>query len=126
MFSNDHNERIVLMETVNVAEAKSRFSELISRAAGGERIIIQRRERPAAILISPDDLEKLERVAQAARRLAMALCQDTALLDQIERGETHPAMAGFGLWLADDELDRLVEEIYQARNTAPRRVDSLP
>ena len=32
------------METINVAEAKSRFSELISRAGNGERFLIQRRE----------------------------------------------------------------------------------
>ena len=36
------------METINVADAKSRFSELISRATSGERFIIQRRERPVA------------------------------------------------------------------------------
>jgi antitoxin (DNA-binding transcriptional repressor) of toxin-antitoxin stability system len=30
---------------MNVSEAKSRFSELLSRAAAGERNVIQRRER---------------------------------------------------------------------------------
>jgi antitoxin (DNA-binding transcriptional repressor) of toxin-antitoxin stability system len=34
------------MEGINVAEAKSRFSELVSRAASGERFLIRRRERP--------------------------------------------------------------------------------
>ena len=60
------------METINVAEAKSRFSELISRAATGERFIIQRRERPVAALIGAAELERLER---AARRLALVLGQ---------------------------------------------------
>ena len=109
------------METVNVAEAKSRFSELISRTASGERIVIQRRERSVAVLISPADLEKLERTAQSARRLALALGQDADLLDQIGRGEAHPAMAGFGLWADEPDLEGLVENIYQTRQSAPRR-----
>ena len=41
------------MDYINVADAKSRFSELISRAAAGERIIIQRRQRPVAVLLAP-------------------------------------------------------------------------
>jgi prevent-host-death family protein len=47
------------MERINVAEAKSRFSELISRAAAGERFIIQRRERPVAALIGAAELERV-------------------------------------------------------------------
>ncbi len=109
------------METVNVVDAKSRFSELISRAAAGERFVIQRRERTVAVIISPDELERLERTSKAARRLALALGQDAALIDQIERRQAHPAMAGFGLWKDDASLDNLVEEIYQARQTAPTR-----
>ncbi len=54
------------METINVADAKSRFSELISRAASGERFIIQRRERPVAALIGAAELERLERTSHAA------------------------------------------------------------
>jgi prevent-host-death family protein len=109
------------METVNVAEAKSRFSELISRAAAGERFVIQRRERSVAILISPEELERLERTVQAARRLALALGQDAALVEQIERHQTHPAMAGFGLWRDDPSLETLVDELYKARQSAPTR-----
>ena len=109
------------METVNVADAKSRFSELISRAASGERFIIRRRERAVAVIINPDDLERLERTAQAARRLALALGQDAALVEQIERRQAHPAMAGFGLWRDDDSLESLVDELYQARQAALTR-----
>jgi prevent-host-death family protein len=49
------------METIKVAEAKSRFSELISRVVAGERFIIQRRERPIAALIGMAELERIER-----------------------------------------------------------------
>lgn len=86
------------MEWINVAEAKSRFSELISRAAAGERFIIQRRERPVAALIGAAELERLERSSNSARRLALALGQEAAILNKVEQRELHPAMAAYGLW----------------------------
>jgi prevent-host-death family protein len=103
------------METINVAEAKSRFSELISRAASGERFIIQRRERPMAALIGAAELNRLERASGAARRLALALGQDKAVLEKVERGELHPVMAAFGLWRNEDDLADLAEEIAAER-----------
>jgi prevent-host-death family protein len=103
------------VETINVAEAKSRFSELISRAAGGERFIIKRRERPVAALIGATELERLERTSSAARRLAIALGQDKAILEKVERRELHPAMAAFGLWRDDPDLADLMKEIMDER-----------
>jgi prevent-host-death family protein len=103
------------METINVAEAKSRFSELISRAASGERFIIQRRERPVAALVGAGELERLERTSRAARRLAAALGQGEDVLDKIERGELHPVMAAFGLWRDDPDLEDLAGEISSER-----------
>lgn len=79
------------METINVADAKSRFSELISRAASGERFIIQRRERPVAALIGTAEQERLERTSHAARRLALELGQGEAIPEKVERRELHPA-----------------------------------
>ena len=109
------------METINVAEAKSRFSELISRAATGERFIIHRRERPVAALIGSAELERLERMSNAARRLAVLLGQDQAILERIEKGELHPAMAAFGLWEDQPELSTLEEEISHQRQQTPPR-----
>lgn len=103
------------MESINVAEAKSRFSELISRAAAGERFIIQRRERPVAALIGAAELERLERTSRAARRLALALGQGEVILDKIERRELHPVMAAFGMWRDEPDLNALVEEIAAER-----------
>ena len=111
------------METINVAEAKSRFSELISRAASGERFVIQRRERPMAALIGTEELERLERTSRAARRLALALGQDEAILDRIERQELHPAMAAFGLWREESDLADLTEEITAERDLSTSRPD---
>jgi prevent-host-death family protein len=109
------NSKEIRMETINVAEAKSRFSELISRAASGERFIIQRRERPVAALIGTTELERLERTSHAARRLALALGQDDAILEKVERHELHPAMAAYGLWRAESDMADLTDEIAAER-----------
>ena len=111
------------MEAINVAEAKSRFSELISRAASGERFIIQRRARPVAALIGAVDLERLERTSRAARRLALALGQAESILEKVERGELHPAMAAFGLWRDEPDLAALADEIAAERLNPPTRPD---
>jgi prevent-host-death family protein len=109
------------VETINVAEAKSRFSELISRAATGERFIIQRRERPVAALIGTAELERLERTSHAARRLALALGQEEAILEKVERHELHPAMTAYGLWRDEADLDALADEIAEERLKPPAR-----
>ncbi len=49
------------MSKVSIAEAKSHFSDLVARSAHGhERIIITRRNRPVAALVSLEDLTILE------------------------------------------------------------------
>ena len=109
------------METINISEAKSRFSEYLSRAASGEKFVIVRRSRPVAAIISAGDLERLERSAEITRRLAQTLGQSTKLLDQIEAGKVHPAMAAFGLWKDDEDLDHLEIEIINNRRRASAR-----
>lgn len=114
------------LETINVAEAKSRLSELLSRVLAGERFTIQRRERPVAVLIGAAELQRIERVSQLSGRLAALLGQDADLLTAIERGEVHPAMAAFGLWRNDPELDDLAERIAANREgQAPRPAPEL-
>jgi prevent-host-death family protein len=112
------------MHTINVGEAKSRFSELISRASAGERFLIRRRERPVAVLISASELERLERTSQVAQRLALALGQDEQLLKQLEAGEVHPAMAAFGLWQDEPDLASLADQIYENRQRQPSRSEA--
>jgi prevent-host-death family protein len=109
------------MDSVNMAEAKSRFSELVSRAASGEHFLIRRRERPAAVLIGIAELERLGRGSQAAHGLALALGQSAELMEEIEAGEIHPAMAAFGLWSEATELEALSEEIYANRRPQASR-----
>jgi prevent-host-death family protein len=111
------------METINVVEAKSRFSELISRAAAGERFLIQRRERPVAALIGSAELQRLQRASQTAGRLALALGQRQELLDKVEWQELHPLMAAFGLWQSQPDLEDLAQEIVKARQLPSERPD---
>lgn len=108
------------MTDISIAEAKSSFSELVSRTAAGERFVIRRRGRVVAALVNPDELERLERNANMAYRLALALGQDSALLEKVKRGDAHPAMAAYGLWNAD-EFAKLADEIYAERESLPSR-----
>jgi prevent-host-death family protein len=110
------------METINISEAKSRFSEYLSRAASGERFVIVRRSRPLAALISAGELERLERAAGITRRLAQTLGQSAKLLKGIEAGTVHPAMAAFGLWKDEEDLEDLESQIIKNR----RRPSSRP
>lgn len=110
------------METINISEAKSRFSEFLSRAASGERFVIVRRARPLAALISAAELERLERSAEITRRLAQSLGQSPKRLEDIEAGKIHPAMAAFGLWKDEEDLNDLEAQIIANR----RRTSSRP
>lgn len=87
----------MVTEILGVAEAKRRFSELIDRVKGGARFLVHRRGRPAVALVAPDRIDAFPR--QPPLGLA--------------------AMAGA---LADwDELDEVVEEIYERRRAARDR-----
>jgi prevent-host-death family protein len=110
-----------MVNGVSIAEVKSRFSEFVSRAAGGERIVIHRRTRAVAVLLSAGEVERLERAARAGEQLALALGQDPEVLKQIQNGEAHPAMAAFGLWRDEDEFASLAEDVIQNRQTQPAR-----
>lgn len=84
---------------VSAAHAKAHLSALASAAAfGNERIIIERRGKPLAALVSVSDLERLEAGGTAASR---------------PRG----ALALVGAWreVDDEEMDTLVEAIYAER-----------
>lgn len=111
------------MQTINVIEAKSRFSELLSRVVGGERFIIRRRKKPVAVLVSLAELERLEQAAQMAQNLAFSLGQSEEILAQIDQGLIHPAMAAFGLWQDESPLDNLAEEIIQSRQNNQSRAE---
>ena len=92
---------------VSTAQAKAGLSALITNAANGQRVVIERRGKPLAALVGMEDLQLIKREAPTA---------------------PHPqgALALIGAWgeLDDDELDSLVNDIYAQRlEDTGRRVD---
>lgn len=109
------------MEKISIGEARSRFSELISRASAGERFRILRRDHPLAVLISATELEQLERTAKMTLQLARALGQRDEVLRDIEAGKAHPLAAALGLWSDGVELDQVSHEIKRNRKRRSTR-----
>lgn len=69
-----------MSETHPLATVKAKLSEFIDRVdRQHERVTITRHGRPAAVLISPDDLEGLEET--------LAILSDPELMDHIRRGD---------------------------------------
>ena len=93
-----------MASVLGVGEAKKRLSELMSRVVyGGERFLIRRRGRPMAALVAADDLARLEQEPAAPRGL----------------------LAAVGAWADFEELDEVVQEIYQQRERARDRAVAL-
>jgi prevent-host-death family protein len=95
----------------NVVEIKARLSELVNQVAlKKERLIVLRRGRPVAALVSIEDLRRLEAL-------------DAVSADPQNQGK-HPVMRAFGGWADREDLDDLVEEIYANREaTVGREVE---
>jgi len=69
---------LVMSETLPLAEIKARLSEIVDKVEGQhERVTLTRNGRPAAVLISPEDLEALEDT--------LDLLSDPSGLAEIER-----------------------------------------
>ncbi len=63
-----------MTQSMDVAQAKSRLSELLNRAAfGKERFLIRKRGRPVAAIVSADDLARLEGPTVPKRGLLAAV-----------------------------------------------------
>ena len=87
------------LEKVPAAKAKAQLSDLVARVAyGKERIVIEKRGKPRAALVSMEDLEFLE-------------------LNRSRPQPTQGALALVGIWgdVGDNVLDELVEDIYRRR-----------
>ena len=90
-----------LVDVINVAEAKKRFSELIERVGHGERIVIARRGTPVMGIVPPNEVGGP--AGGVARRQPVGLA----------------AVAGA---LSDwDDIDDAVAEIYAQRDRAVDR-----
>lgn len=67
------------MKTLSVSEAKMKLSKLVETVeTTDEEVVITRNGRPAAVLVSPDELESLKET--------VAVRSDPALMDEIRKG----------------------------------------
>jgi len=90
----------------STADIKARLSEMISKVVyGRERLIVLRRGKPVAAIVSLQDLKRLEALDTAAS----------------EQSDVHPIMRAFGGWADRDDLDALTSEIYEDRTATPGR-----
>ncbi len=68
------------METLPLSAARSTLSSIVERVEGThERVTITRNGRPAAVLISPEDLEALEET--------LDVLSDPAAMEQLHESE---------------------------------------
>jgi prevent-host-death family protein len=96
MALDDPSDNSGPIETLGVAEAKRRFSEILDRVQQGGRFVIARRGKPVVALVHPD-----------------------------RAGEAVPSPLGFAAFagaLADwEEVEDVVDQIYASRRRAKDR-----
>jgi antitoxin YefM len=71
---------MVMSETLPLSSVKAHLSELVDRVEDQhDRVVLTRNGKPAAVLISADDLESLEET--------LSILSDPALVEQIHESE---------------------------------------
>jgi antitoxin YefM len=94
---------MVMHETMSLAAVKARFSELVDRVERQQdRVVVTRNGKPAAVLISADDLESLEET--------LAVMSDRSIAAQIRESESAVATGDSG-----GDLDELRTSLEQRR-----------
>lgn len=89
-----------MTEIMSLADAKARFSEVVDRVERQQdRVVVTRNGKPAAVLISPDDLESLEET--------LAVISDRSITAQIRN--SHKAVAAGEQGSDISELRRSLE-----------------
>jgi prevent-host-death family protein len=80
------------MTTVGAYEAKTHLPELLARVAKGERIMIARRGKPAALLVPPPAQENqdVQQVSEEMKELRRGnVLGDLSIRDLIEQGRRY-------------------------------------
>lgn len=88
-----------MVKKVNAAQAKAQFSALVAEVAhGGKHVVIERRGKPMAALVSVTDLERLEQ-------------------GQATSARPQGALVLVGAWreVEDQKLDALIADLYIRR-----------
>ena len=95
---------MVMPETMSLAAVKARFSELVDRVERQQdRVVVTRNGKPAAVLISADDLESLEET--------LAVMSDRSIAAQIRENRQAIAAGEPG-----SDLDELRTSLEQRRS----------
>lgn len=90
---------LMTMSALPLAEVKAHLSEVVQRVSTQhERVTITVHGRPAAVLISVDDLESLEET--------IAVLSDADLMQQLRESEAERAA---GLMESAEDLDRAMQ-----------------
>jgi antitoxin YefM len=83
-----------MSETLPLSSVKAHFSEIVDRVEGEhDRVVVTRNGKPAAVLISHDDLEGLEET--------LAIMSDPALMADIHASEQALASGDPGMPLGE-------------------------
>jgi prevent-host-death family protein len=91
--------RCPVAKRVSVTDARARFSALIDEVErGSERVIIERRGRPVAMLVRVEEYEQGDRPPPSGHRPVGAL-----------------ALVGAWSDVDDSDIDAFVEDLYAAR-----------
>ena len=86
------------METLPLSHVKAHLSEIADRVEGQhDRVVVTRKGRPAAVLVSPEDLESLEET--------LAVLSDSELMQQIRESEAELERGEEGATLDDLRAD---------------------
>lgn len=100
-----------MLSSISTVEIKAHLSAWLNRVAfSDQRLLVLRRGKPVAAMVSVEDLYRLEALDAAAAETAKS---------------SHPAMRAFGGWADREDLDDLVAEIYADRQAATGRDVSL-
>jgi prevent-host-death family protein len=76
------------VKTLPLSEVKAKLSELVDQVESrDERVVITRRGRPAAVLVSHDDLESWQETLEITSNRAL-MTEIRRGIRQLERGQT--------------------------------------
>lgn len=83
-----------MSETLPLSSVKARLSELVDRVDGQhDRIVVTRNGKPAAVLVSHEDLDELEET--------LAIVSDPSLVAQIDESRRELAGGASGTSIAE-------------------------
>jgi prevent-host-death family protein len=96
--------KINMEDLISVTEASRQgVSKLVSEASAGRDLVLIRNNKPAAAIVGIEKLERLQRMEEDVKLLALAVVR--AATDTGERVSLDDAAARFGI-----DLDELAEE----------------